>query len=113
MIQNKSILVSEHIFQIRARANNLVDLNIEGSDVLVHDPVASKESWSRLLRKPATPLCEHSEPCKSMLTRKKGENQGRSFWMCQRPLGPSGNKEKGTQWRCSTFIWSSDWKGDG
>jgi len=87
--------------------------NIDPNDDSVHDPVASKESWSRLLKKPAAPMCEHNEPCKSMLTRKKGENQGRSFWMCQRPLGPSGNKEKGTQWRCSTFIWSSDWKGDG
>lgn len=36
--------------------------------------------------------------------------QGRSFFICPRPLGPSGEKEKGTQWRCGTFIWSSDWK---
>lgn len=80
----------------------------------VHDPIVSKESWTTLFRKPAAPLCEgHGEPCKSMLTRKKGENQGRSFWMCARPLGPSGAKETGTQWRCKTFIWSSDWKGEG
>jgi len=83
------------------------------ADGSVHDPIVSKESWSKLLRKPAAPLCEHGEPCKSMLTKKKGENQGRSFWMCQHPLGPSGNKERGTQWRCHTFIWCSDYKGDG
>ena len=83
------------------------------ADGSVHDPIVSKESWSKLLRKPAAPSCEHGEPCKSMLTKKKGENQGRSFWMCQRPLGPSGNKERGSQWRCPTFIWCSDYKGDG
>lgn len=36
---------------------------------------------------------------------------GRSFYMCARPLGPSGNKETGTEFRCKTFIWSSDWSG--
>lgn len=83
------------------------------SSTTVHDPIASKESWSSLFTKPAAPLCEgHAEPCKIMLTKKKGENQGRSFWMCVRPLGPSGNKEKGTQWRCKTFIWSSDVKSE-
>jgi len=87
--------------------------SIASADGSVHDPIVSKESWSKLLRKPAAPLCEHGEPCKSMLTKKKGENQGRSFWMCQHPLGPSGNKERGTQWRCPTFIWCSDFKGDG
>ncbi|MCJ1245827.1 Class II abasic (AP) endonuclease [Trapelia coarctata] len=76
----------------------------------VHDPIESKESWSKLFTKPATPRCEgHSEPCVSLLTKKSGMNCGRSFWMCPRPLGPSGMKEKGTQWRCQTFIWCSDW----
>ncbi|KAK4952282.1 Class II abasic (AP) endonuclease [Elasticomyces elasticus] len=70
---------------------------------------AAKSSWSSLFTKPRPPVCEgHSEPCKRMLTRKKGENQGRWFWMCARPLGPSGGKEKGTQWRCGTFVWCSD-----
>jgi len=31
--------------------------------------------------------------------------------MCARPLGPTGEKEKGTEFRCGTFIWSSDWNG--
>ena len=76
----------------------------------VHDPVVSKESWSKLFTKPAAPRCEgHDEPCVSMLTKKSGMNCGRSFWMCPRPLGPTGAKEKGTQWRCQTFIWRSDW----
>ncbi|KAL8942434.1 MAG: hypothetical protein Q9211_001402 [Gyalolechia sp. 1 TL-2023] len=76
----------------------------------VRDPIQSKESWSKLFTKPAPPLCEgHQEPCKTMLTKKNGMNRGRSFWMCARPLGPSGDKEKYTQWRCHTFIWCSDW----
>ncbi|KAL8661365.1 MAG: hypothetical protein Q9202_005667 [Teloschistes flavicans] len=76
----------------------------------VHDPVQSKESWTKLFRKPAAPRCEgHEESCKTMLTKKSGMNCGRSFWMCARPLGPSGEKEKNTQWRCRTFIWCSDW----
>ena len=77
---------------------------------IVHDPIQSKESWSKLFTKPAPPRCEgHNEPCKTMLTKKNGMNRGRSFWMCARPLGPSGEKEKNTQWRCHTFIWCSDW----
>lgn len=76
----------------------------------VHDPIESKESWSKLFTKPAAPRCEgHDEPCISLLTKKPGMNLGRSFWMCSRPLGPSGAKEKNTQWRCQTFIWCSDW----
>lgn len=77
------------------------------------DPIVSKDSWNKLFIKPVSPKCEHEEPCKTMLTKKTGVNCGRSFWMCARPLGPSGHKEKGTQWRCSTFIWASDWNGGG
>lgn len=97
----------------------------------VFDPIESKESWSKILGKRVVPKCEHGEDCMSLLTKKPGincgkqENQllsgilrillkltihaGRSFYMCSRPLGPSGDKEKNTQWRCRTFIWSSDW----
>ena len=79
------------------------------SDV-VHDPVESMISWSKLFTKPIAPRCEgHDEPCINLLTKKPGMNLGRSFWMCPRPLGPSGGKEKNTQWRCQTFIWCSDW----
>lgn len=74
------------------------------------DPVASKQDWSKLFTKKPAPTCEgHDEPCISLKTKKPGVNFGRSFWICPRPLGPSGNKEKGTTWRCSTFIWANDW----
>ncbi|KAK5114242.1 hypothetical protein LTR85_010307 [Meristemomyces frigidus] len=70
----------------------------------------NQKTWGALFSRPIAPLCEgHTEPCKTMQTKKKGSNQGRSFWMCARPLGPSGNKERGSQWRCPTFIWCSDW----
>lgn len=72
---------------------------------------ASKQTWGKLFARPIAPKCEHDEPCKTMQTRKPGVNCGRSFWMCNRPLGPSGKQEKSTQWRCNTFIWSSDWDG--
>ena len=70
---------------------------------------ATQQSWGKLFARPVAPKCDHNEPCKTMLTKKPGVNCGRSFWMCNRPLGPSGQKERGTQWRCGTFIWSSDW----
>ncbi|KAL4740192.1 Endonuclease/exonuclease/phosphatase [Aspergillus similis] len=74
------------------------------------DPVASKQDWSKLFTKKPPPKCgEHGEVCISLKTKKPGPNFGRTFWICPRPLGPSGNKEKGTEWRCSTFIWANDW----
>lgn len=86
------------------------ELTCAESQSQVHDPVASAESWSKLFTKPVAPRCEgHDEPCNTLLTKKSGMNCGRSFWMCPRPLGPSGAKEKNTQWRCQTFIWCSDW----
>lgn len=71
---------------------------------------ASKESWTKLFSKKPAPRCEHGEPCITLTTKKPGLNCGRQFWICPRPIGPSGQKEVGTQWRCGTFIWSSDWK---
>ncbi|KAI0487267.1 DNA lyase [Xylaria cf. heliscus] len=76
----------------------------------VFDPIQAKESWSKLLGKRVVPKCDHGEDCISLITKKSGMNRGRSFFICPRPLGPSGEKEKGTQWRCGTFIWSSEWK---
>ncbi|KIW07887.1 hypothetical protein, variant [Verruconis gallopava] len=79
---------------------------------IVEKRAKSSEQWGMLMRKPSIPLCEgHEEPCKSLQTKKKGVNCGRMFYICARPLGPSGEKEKNTQWRCGTFIWASDWQG--
>jgi AP endonuclease-2 len=73
---------------------------------------ASKEGWTKLFSKKPAPRCEgHAEPCISLTTKKSGVNCGRQFWICPRPIGPTGQKETGTQWRCGTFVWASDWKG--
>lgn len=72
---------------------------------------ASREGWTKLFSKKPPPRCEgHAEPCIILTTKKPGVNCGRQFWMCSRPIGPSGQKESSTQWRCGTFIWASDWK---
>ncbi|CAK7199537.1 Class II abasic (AP) endonuclease [Sporothrix eucalyptigena] len=74
---------------------------------------AAKASWSRLgLGQKQAPLCEHGEPCKTFVTKKAGVNSGRSFYMCARPPGPLGKKEKGTAWQCTTFVWCRDWRPD-
>ncbi|KAK4242060.1 Endonuclease/exonuclease/phosphatase [Achaetomium macrosporum] len=84
----------------------------EGSSTeKVFDPIVAKESWSKLLGKRVVPKCEHGEDCQMLITKKPGVNCGRSFFMCARPLGPSGDKEQGTEFRCRTFIWNSDWNG--
>jgi len=75
----------------------------------VIDQVQSRETWSKLLGKRVVPKCEHGEDCISLVTKKPGFNKGRWFYICPRPVGPSGSKETGTEWRCGTFIWSSDW----
>ena len=91
-------------------SSSINGVGARGDNDMVHDPIESKESWTKLFTKPAAPRCEgHNEPCISLLTKKSGMNNGRSFWMCPRPIGPSGAKEKNTQWRCQTFIWCSDW----
>ncbi|KAJ3466875.1 hypothetical protein MRS44_004439 [Fusarium solani] len=94
----------------RTSENSKATTDGESSD-RVFDPIEAKESWSKLLGKRVAPRCEHNEPCISLTTKKPGVNCGRSFYICPRPLGPSGEKEKGSEWRCGTFIWSSDWNG--
>ncbi|KFZ09826.1 hypothetical protein V502_08469 [Pseudogymnoascus sp. VKM F-4520 (FW-2644)] len=79
----------------------------EGEDII--DPIVAKKSWSKILGTRIAPRCEHNEPCRMLSTKKPGVNCGRSFYICARPLGPSGEKERGTQWRCGSFIWSSEW----
>ena len=108
---------AESPIQQRELINSMSSFTHELSDNQIeapaesHDSVESKISWSRLFTKPHPPRCQgHNEPCIVMTSKKKGGNQGRSFWMCRRPLGPSGEKERGTEWRCGFFIWCSDWR---
>ncbi|KAG5973903.1 hypothetical protein E4U58_003969 [Claviceps cyperi] len=93
------------------RSQNNGRAGVPNSPESVFDPIDAKESWSKLLGKRVVPRCEHDEPCISLVTKKPGLNCGRSFYICPRPLGPSGEKEKASEWRCGTFIWSSEWNG--
>ncbi|KAF7905922.1 hypothetical protein EAF00_000201 [Botryotinia globosa] len=107
---------TENDSPLKAERSTNNDEEIEKSydsrqDKEVHDPIVAKESWSKLLTKRIPPKCEHKEPCISHITKKPGINRGRSFYMCPRPLGPSGQQERNTEWRCNTFIWSSEWAG--
>jgi AP endonuclease-2 len=98
-------------------ARELATPSPDEEDAIDHTQAAEKRintnaQWGQLMRKPKIPLCEdHEEPCKEFQTKKKGVNCGRIFYICARPLGPSGEKERNTQWRCRTFIWASDWQG--
>ncbi|KAF2279556.1 DNase I-like protein [Westerdykella ornata] len=74
------------------------------------DSKATQQTWSKLFSKKPLPRCEHGEPCTIYTVKKAGPNCGRQFFLCSRPLGPSGQKERGTEWRCPTYIWASDWK---
>ncbi|KAN0066687.1 Endonuclease/exonuclease/phosphatase [Elaphomyces granulatus] len=110
----ESLPVDDSITAIAENGTSFAQaLEIPGDGEII-DPIASKESWSKLFSKKATPRCEgHQEPCTMLTTKKPGVNCGRAFWMCPRPIGPSGGKEKGTEWRCPTFIWASDWNAPG
>jgi len=88
--------------------------------------------WARMLGRPVAPTCEHGEPCILLATKKPGVNfgeyrlsrssksniqrshltniPGRTFYICNRPLNPSGQKQHDTQWRCHTFVWSSNYR---
>jgi len=56
----------------------------DGSGV-VHDPIEVKEKWNKLFTKKPPPRCEgHGELAKWLVTKKKGGNCGRGFWVCAR-----------------------------
>lgn len=67
-------------------------------------PVVS--AFDRLLKPLPPPLCAgHQEPCREFTVNKTGPNQGKKFYLCARPVGPS--HEKHGEWRCDTFIWKN------
>ncbi|XP_036127452.1 DNA-(apurinic or apyrimidinic site) endonuclease 2 isoform X1 [Molossus molossus] len=60
--------------------------------------------WKSVLGGPLPmPLCGgHREPCVMRTVKKPGPNQGRHFYMCSRPRGPSTDPSS----RCNFFLWS-------
>ncbi|KAI9748996.1 MAG: hypothetical protein M4579_007047 [Chaenotheca gracillima] len=66
-------------------SGDLPSSSVPSQDEEVHDPIVSKESWSKLFTKREPPRCDsHKEPCISLTTKKSGANCGRAFWMCPR-----------------------------
>ncbi|TPX69223.1 hypothetical protein SpCBS45565_g02553 [Spizellomyces sp. 'palustris'] len=45
--------------------------------------------WRSLMRPKEIPRCWHDEPAKEWIVNKTGPNQGRMFYLCARPVGPS------------------------
>ncbi|KAK6502229.1 Class II abasic (AP) endonuclease, variant 3 [Arthrobotrys conoides] len=106
----------ENSSQLSVVSNNTTDQTVSESPNLdttpkkIIDPAESRASWNKLFTKPSAPLCDgHSEPAKKMQTKKPGVNNGRWFWMCARPVGPSGPRERSggsnDEWRCKYFKW--------
>lgn len=51
---------------------------------------ATRAAWQRINNSMKPPCCfGHQEPCVIRTVKKKGPNQGRQFWVCARPEGPS------------------------
>lgn len=80
-------------------------------------------AWAGLMQPKPPPLCEgHQEPCassrpcaeliragKKLECKKAGENKGRWFWMCQRPVGEGYDRgqskaDVNPEYRCKTFM---------
>ncbi|KNC52291.1 DNA-(apurinic or apyrimidinic site) lyase 2 [Thecamonas trahens ATCC 50062] len=76
----------------------------------VHNSTSTMQAWTQLLKpqtQDAVPLCRgHREPTKRLVVNKPGLNQGREFFICARPRGPRGD----LRWRCSFFLWASEFK---
>ena len=72
-----------------------------------------KNSWSTIFSKPSPPKCNiHSEHCTEFISKKRGPNYGRRFFLCSRPLGPDYDnwlrprKEIDLKFRCGFFKWA-------
>ncbi|KAI9105417.1 Endonuclease/exonuclease/phosphatase, partial [Phlyctochytrium arcticum] len=77
-------------------------------------PQASSQ-WRSLLAPPLIPTCYHNEPAKAWTVNKPGKNQGRMFYLCNRPVGVEGTKGKRIvgEFRCDFFMWKKGGKGKG
>ncbi|KAI5777385.1 DNA-lyase 2 [Geopyxis carbonaria] len=73
----------------------------------------AKDNWNKLFSQRRIPICDlHKETCIQLTTKKPGQNNGRSFWTCQRPIGPEGEammrSGRRTEWKCNYFKWGTD-----
>ncbi|TPX42154.1 hypothetical protein CcCBS67573_g10530 [Chytriomyces confervae] len=61
-------------------------------DVPTEGKEESISAWKTLMKRPETPKCYHLEAAKEFRVNKAGPNQGRYFYLCARPVGPSDAK---------------------
>ncbi|KAJ3231769.1 hypothetical protein HDU78_007494 [Chytriomyces hyalinus] len=61
-------------------------------DVPIEGKEESISAWKTLMKRPETPKCYHLEAAKEFRVNKTGPNQGRYFYLCARPVGPSDAK---------------------
>ena len=78
----------------------------DGGGMLLHEASQQHQSavqaWQRISNMMAPPKCKgHQEPCVVRTVKKKGENNGRQFYVCARPDGPP------PVGRCDFFLWAS------
>ncbi|ORX51632.1 DNase I-like protein [Hesseltinella vesiculosa] len=67
-----------------------------------------QQDWANLFRPQSIPTCtRHRLPCTEFTVNKKGPNQGRRFYLCSRPIGPSSEKNS-DHYRCDFFLWKSE-----
>jgi len=59
---------------IEHATRRITDMPLE--DDTVFDPIANKDSWSKLMKKRLPPRCEHDERCITLTTKKPGVNNG-------------------------------------
>ena len=69
----------------------------------VNKQASVSSTWKSLLHGPGkAPLCQgHKEPCVLRTVKKDGPNQGRQFYVCDRPQGTKTNIAA----RCQHFEW--------
>ncbi|KAJ3216061.1 DNA-(apurinic or apyrimidinic site) lyase 2 [Clydaea vesicula] len=114
VIENKpnssSVLIkkSEELFETSYLDSEKLEKIIEVKKL---NDESVKNDWSKILKKPAKPLCYHGEEAKQMTVNKSGPNKGKIFYMCKRPVGSNSNssndstKEKLGEFRCKFFKW--------
>ena len=64
----------------------LKQYGMQGDEIILANSANNDvTAWQSLFSPIKPPLCDkHSEPCRMMITKKKGINKGRAFWVCSR-----------------------------
>ena len=74
-----------------------------------------KNQWAMLTQPKPVPKCYHKEPAQEFTVNKSGQNKGRKFYLCARPVGPTVAGDSGeekmkrgeTEFRCGFFQWKN------